>query len=146
MTTPHQARTDMEGVVDTVVAAWNALQSGTANDVTVVKDDTDKDAPVDFSPYCRVTIKHNVNKHTLADESMRRRYDRRGTMIVQSFFKFGDGFTLADAFVKLLADATEGHRTVNGVAFQRVRWNEVGKSGRYSQTNLVAEFQYDEIK
>ncbi len=143
--TAHEARTDMETLVEGVITVWNASHSD-AEDFTLIKQDADRDAPTGTTPYCRMTLKHNTGKASLADESMRRRYDRRGVLMIQVFTKFGDGFALADAFVNLLADATEGQRTPNGVVFHRVQRLEVGKSGKWSQMNFTAEFQYDEIK
>ena len=75
-----------------------------------------------------------------------RRYTREGIATVRIFTPFGDGLAEADSLTKIAADAFEGVDTPNGVWFRRVRVNHIGQTGEWFQTNLLADFFYDEVK
>jgi hypothetical protein len=75
-----------------------------------------------------------------------RRYNREGIVTVKIFTPFGDGLIQADSLTKIAADAFEGVDTPNGVWFRRVRVNHVGQRGEWYQTNVLADFFYDEVK
>jgi len=75
-----------------------------------------------------------------------KRYERQGIVTVQIFTPFGSGLTEADSLAKIAHDAFEGVDTPNGVWFRNVRVNTIGHSGEWFQTNVLAEFIYDEVK
>jgi hypothetical protein len=65
----------------------------------------------------------------------------------QIFTEFGDGQVLADSLATVARDAFEGEVTSPGrVIFRNVRAVDVGPDGHWTQTNVLAEFEYDEVK
>ncbi len=75
-----------------------------------------------------------------------KRYEREGIVTVQIFTPFGSGLSQADDLSKIAYDAFEGVDTPNGVWFRNVRVNTVGQSGEWFQTNVIADFIYEEVK
>lgn len=125
------------------VALWNA-QSGTAP--LLVYDDRHKDLPAN-APYARITVRHNVMDQRTLGNTGNRRFRRFGVVVVQIFTVANDGLTKADVFAKVALDAFEGNSTApDEVHFRNVRVNEEGENGNWFQTNVLADFDYDEIK
>ena len=70
-------------------------------------------------------------------------------MIVQIFvpLSLGEGLLLDSKLAIIARDAYEGQRTVSDIWFRNVRINEVGSSSdAWFQTNVLAEFFYEELK
>jgi hypothetical protein len=58
----------------------------------------------------------------------------------------GKGLSGATDLPKVIQDAFEGVATASGVWFRDVTVNEIGPDGDFFQTNIVAFFEYDEVK
>lgn len=124
--------------------AWDA--GGSSNGLPVIYDDTKQDVPSDASAWARVSVRHTAfNQATLQGETTKR-WERTGFVFVQLFTKYGNGLSLSDPLSIICLNAFEGKKTSNGVWFRNVRSNEIGQSGDWHQTNVIAEFIYDEIK
>ena len=55
--------------------------------------------------------------------------------------------TLSDQLATIVKDAFEGVATSPGrVLFRNVRYNEVGQDGQWFQQNVLADFEYDEVR
>jgi hypothetical protein len=142
-----QARDEMLALFKT---AWDAGASG----VPLVYDDTPTDVPTaaqlaneNVTAWARVTIRHSIGRQaSLSGSQATRRWVREGTFFVQVFTAYGTGLQSADTFAKVAADALEGATTPGGVWFRDVSFREVGIDGPWYQTNVVATFQYDEVK
>lgn len=142
MTTLSQARDDM---LSTLRTAWQA-------------DVSSKDLPVDwpdvpFTPpesgaWARVALRYTGGgQATLANHEGVRRYENLGTVIVQVFTPAGEGQVLSDYLANVIKDAYRGVRTTNGVVFRNVRGPfEVGTEGSWYQVNVMADFEYDEVR
>lgn len=105
------------------------------------------EAPIADAPWARVTLQHAAAfQASLADQSNKKIFSRNGVLTVQIFTPKGKGLTQSDSLVKVVQDAFEGKATVDGVWFRNVRANEIGLDGEWHQTNVLAEFTYDEVK
>ena len=106
------------------------------------------DDPPDAGSWARVTVRHsNGGQATLTGALGKRRYRYVGFIAVQIFVERADGEVSIDALAMIVKNAFEGVTTSPGrVAFYRVRVNEVGQSGVWLQTNVLADFEYDEVR
>lgn len=100
------------------------------------------------TPWCRVTVQHQDGAQvTLSNESGARRFRRYGLITVQIFTEWGKNTTLKNTLKKIVCEAFEGVTTSPGrVTFRNVRPNEIGQDGQWFQTNVLAEFEYDEVR
>ena len=98
--------------------------------------------------YARFFIRHFTGgQSTLSGELGRRQFTRSGVITVQVFVPFGkDGLSEGYRIGRLVAEAYEGESTDDGVWFRNVRINEVGPSDKWFQINVLADFQYDEVR
>jgi hypothetical protein len=135
-----EARDDIIGLFTT---AWNAQ---TPPIPLLIYQDKESDLP-DNAPFARLSIEHTIfNQQTLANVG-NRRFRRFGIITVQIFSLAGEGLANADVFAKVALDAFEGKATgADSIEFRNVRINEIGIDGPWFQTNVLAEFEYDEIK
>ena len=105
------------------------------------------DANNDPLSWARVSVEHVAGfQSTLAGEDGNKIFTRLGLLTVQIFTPRGGGLSLGDSLYKIVVDAFEGKRTANGAWFKNVRINEIGPSGEWWQTNVIVEFEYDELK
>jgi hypothetical protein len=96
--------------------------------------------------WCRINIRHATgDQSTLADDVGGSLHTQEGTVIVQVFadYKSNKGSTLAVQLAMVAKKAFTGKRTPN-VWFKRVRYQEVGREGRWYQINVSADFEWDE--
>lgn len=113
----------------------------------VIWDDVGQPAPTDRSPWARFTIRHyDGAQATLANHSGQRRYRRSGTIFVQLFAPTGEGLSTLDEMAIVAMRAFEGKSTAGGVWFRDVRLREVGVDGNWQQANVMADFEYDEVR
>ena len=114
----------------------------------ILYEDVDGDKPSsgDIS-WCRISVKHVTgNQSTLSNNNGIRRYKRTGILIVQLFAGIGTGMSLSDKYSKIIVDSLDGKSTTSGVWLRNVRVNEVGRDGSWFQTNIFADFEYEEEK
>lgn len=83
---------------------------------------------------------------SLSNTMGRRRWERRGFVMISLFTPQGDGLSTSDEICKIVMDALEGATTPSGVWFRHARINEVGVDGAWHQANVLADFSYDEVK
>ena len=100
------------------------------------------------TPWANVTVRHQDGEQaTLSNETGARRFRHFGVVTVQVFTFYGKGSTLRDALVAVTKNAFEGVTTSPGrVIFRNVRLNEVGQDGQWFQSNVLADFEYDEVR
>jgi hypothetical protein len=142
-----QARDEILSLFKT---AWDAGATG----VPVVYDDSPSDKPTsaelaneNTTAWARVTVRHSIGRQaSLSGTQAVRRWEREGTLFIQIFTSYGTGLQTADSLAKVAVDALEGATTPGGVWFRDVSFREVGIDGPWYQTNVVATFQYDEVK
>lgn len=108
-----------------------------------------KSSPPDTeTPWARFVLRHGPSaQSTLSNDEGARIFTREGIITVQVFTLTGSGLIGDPADLPtIVRDAYEGQRTAGGAWFKNVRINEIGEDGRWFQTNVIAEFEYDEIK
>lgn len=118
--------------------AW--LASGSSAAIPLKYDDVSSDPPADPS-WARVTVRHNTGGNDAIGNRLRL---RTGVVTVQIFTTFGEGLASADVLGKVAVDAFHGKATSGGAWFRNVRLNEVGQDGKWFQTNVLADFEYNE--
>lgn len=125
--------------------AWEA--DAESVNVPIYYWDVKKDGPTQGSPFARITVRHlNGVQATLADQVGNRKFERNGVITVQVFTPFGGGLVKNDALAKVASDAFEGKATQNQIWFRDVTINEIGQDEAWFQTNVTANFTYDEQK
>lgn len=114
--------------------------------------DKHTDLPND-APYARITVQHNVflqstvGGKTGSFGGAGQRFRRFGIVTIQIFSISGDGLTKNDIFAKVALDAFEGQSTgLDRIEFRNAKSNEIGEDGPWFQTNVTADFVYDEVK
>lgn len=113
-------------------------------DATKGRKPSSDDSPA--KPWARVVLRHLQGEQgTLAGALGRQRYDRRGLLTVQWFGVTGRGLDEIDAQVRIIENTVQGRTTLGGVWFRNVRSQEIGEDGPWFQTNVLAEFEYDEV-
>lgn len=137
-----QARDEMLAVFRT---AW--LADSVSSSLPVLYPDTADDLP-DSGAWARVTVTHGTGGQvTLAGDSGQRRYRHTGFITVELYTPRGDGLVLNDQLATIVKHAFEGVTTSPGhVTFYRVRVREVGSDGQWFHTNVLADFEYDEVR
>lgn len=137
-----QARDEILGALKT---AWDADPGSTG--LPVLYSDTEEDVPA-TGAWARVTVQHNEGfQATLSNAVGARRFRRLGTVTVQVFTPHNEGGTLSDTLATVAKNAFEGVTTSPGrVIFRNVRVNEVGQDKEWFQVNVLADFEYDEIR
>jgi hypothetical protein len=144
MTTPTAARDELYGLVTT---AWGDL--GPIDYEDVPRSQVDEPIPpATPTPWLRIQMRHTFGGvATLANHQGVKRHRRTGTFIVQVFVPLGgsllDTEESAIVVVHALEDAdiTDPH-----VLLRNVRMNEIGSEGHWFQTNVLADFEYDEVR
>lgn len=104
--------------------------------------DTEQSDPVNDDTWARITVRHNIGAN---DAISNRIFRREGTITVQIFTRFGEGLVNADATAKVAVDAFQGKSTPGGVWFRNVRYTEIGQDGDWFQTQVLADFEYNEV-
>lgn len=99
----------------------------------------------DESPYARIDVTHAGGFQATLGGTGARSFRRTGVVTVRIYSQAGKGLQGSLQLAKVAADAYEGQST-GGIWFRNIRVNEIGRDGSFYQTNVVVEFEYDEIK
>lgn len=104
--------------------------------------------PKESIPWLRVQMRHTTGRQaTLANDKGARRFRRTGVFTVQVFCPMGSSLRKPRELSKIVNDALEGVATPHGVLLRNVRMPEIGsQGGHWFQTNVIADFEYDEVK
>lgn len=140
-----QARDEIYGVIK---AAWDTTGlTMLFADVEGDPESTQQTSKTEPQSYARATIQHQDRFQTaIGNSNGQNRYEAQGVVIVQIFTPLGEGLSNADAYAILIQNALDGVRTSGGARFKNVTAREVGPDGPWYQTNVTAEFYYDEVK
>lgn len=130
-------------VLGHIKSAWDEL-----DDCPPLRFDDTEGGAVQDEEWARITIQHvpgGFDQRTLGPAGYRR-FRRLGIVTIQVFTALGDGLTRADTLAQVLLTALQGATTATGgVIFRNAGMSEVGRDGRWNQTNVTAEFEYDTI-
>lgn len=141
---------------DEILERLNDVVQGTPTPpgpVQLIFDDTPGSVPSSVSAvqppptWARVRVQHSTGRQaSLSGSTGKRRWERTGFLLVQLFTPLFGGQVLADEIASIILNAFEGYSTSSGVWFRNARMNEIGKDGAWLQTNILVDFQYDEVK
>ena len=96
-------------------------------------------------PWARITVKHGTGgQASLSDENGQRRWNRNGTLFIQIFTEVGNGDVTALGLVQSVMDAYQSAKGT--VWYRNIRFQEIGTDGSFEQTNVLVDFQYDDIQ
>ena len=140
------ARNDILMLFQTAWVAGGVDSDG--NPVPVAYDDVPFDRPAAGSPWARLEMRHTSGAQaTVGGAPGSRRFRRFGIITVKLFTPMGQGLTLSDTLVNVTLGAFEGMQTkVDGAFFYNCHTVEVGQSDDWHQTNVLIEFQWDQIR
>jgi hypothetical protein len=145
MTSITTARDDILTLFST---AWNA--GPPSQGIAVLYDDSIGIKPKSgqpLLPWVRAVVRHlSGGQASLSNFNGVSRYRRSGIFTVQVFTPYGGGLSLSDSLVSVIVNAFEGKASTNGVWFRQIRVNEIGQEGVWYQTNVLINFEYDEVK
>lgn len=143
MTTPSEARDDVYGAIAT---AWGVLGPIDYED-RPHDEATTPIPPKTVVPWVRVQMHHTAGgQATLSNSIGNRRFRRYGVITVQVFSPLGSSLRDPENHSKIVNDALEGVATPHDVLIRNVRMEEKGSDGHWFQTNVIADFEYDEVK
>lgn len=124
--------------------AWNAQ---TPPVPTLFYDDKEFDIPDGNTSWAFIMVRHTASNQATLGEVGSRRFRRRGMVTVQIRTPTGLGLSSNDIFSKIALDAFEGVETApDQVIFRNARIQEAGNDGAWFLTNVIADFEYDEVK
>lgn len=120
------------------------LEYTNPNNVFVKWPDQNNQLPNDVT-WIRPTINHNSGgQHSLGGPDGQKRWKRSGFVIIQVFSPVAqgrdDGYRVAQDLVNLLQSWKHGC-----IWFRNIAFMEAGADGAFTQTNVSAIFQYDDI-
>jgi len=133
-------------LIKLVYDAWKANPDSTVYPIYFY--DVDDNKPSDgLEVWCRVSVTHVTGSQaTLSNQDNKRRWRRTGILMIQLFTPIGTGLSLSDKYSKIIVDALDGSSTDSCAWVRNVRVNELGREGTWCQTNIIADFEYDEVK
>jgi hypothetical protein len=140
-----------DGAMDILNTAW--LADAVTQDLVIGWEGVDQDRPQatqtgeagDMIAWGWANMRH-VDGEAVTFGVAGRRFRKSGVMTVQLFGPLTDGMTLLDSILTVVTEALEGTRETDGIWFDNVRVNEVGKDGPWFQSNVLADFQYDTLR
>lgn len=123
-----------------------AVDASPYSAVPVIYPDTVKDTPLDGTSYMKAFADLTNERTASLGPISGRRYRIMGLVQVQIFTPYGDGQATADLISGVVKGAFRGVNSPSDtIAFRNARAVDVGRDGAYLQTNVVAEFEYDEL-
>lgn len=142
------ARDEVLGLFHTKwIADTPAINGGSA--IPVHYQGTDEgDPPAANHAYARITIRHTTSRAAAFGQDGIRRHTRPGLVTVQVFSPLivQAGLSFAENAAIIARDAFEGVGTASGIWFRNARIQEIGPTAAWFQVNVIAEFEYDEVK
>lgn len=132
-----------DDMADMFKAAWD-----TTNLAAAYEDLADDDPlPKGDASWARFSVRHEESFQASMGAALnQRQFRRRGTITVQIFTPSGKGLSERLTLAKVVSDAFEGRSSPGGVWFKNVKMNEIGRDGYFFQTNVLINFEYDEVK
>jgi len=132
---------------DQILALAKAVAD--ANSVSVVWEGMAADKPADnpVKSWVRIGLRHVGRRQAnLAGADATRRYTSTGFLVMALFTPASSGLSLADSLSSAFRNGVEGKTTSGGVWFRNARTIEQGLEGSWWRTDVLADFEYDEIR
>lgn len=104
--------------------------------------------PPQTSPWARYIVNHVTGQQATLAAVGSRLFNRTGLVTIQIFSPINQegGLDKLQQLAMIAKDAFEGKSTEENIWFRNVRIQEIGASGNLYQFNVLAEFDYDELK
>lgn len=96
-------------------------------------------------PWARLNVKDNLRSQETLGGVGQRRFDNAGIVIVELYTPSGDGKKLADSLGTLVRNAYE-NINIGSLWFRNARTVPVGPDGAWYHSNVIAEFEWQEVK
>ena len=124
----------------------DAMAASAYSTIPIYYPDVVKDSPDGDDEFLRAFVDLTNEVQKSLGETGNRRFRVYGMVMVQIFTKYGRGQVNADLISGVVKGAFRGVNTgADAITFRNARVVDVGHSGPYLQTNVFAEFDYDEI-
>ena len=132
---------------DAIYGALKAVLDASAYaGVPVFYPDVIKAKYPDDEPHIRAFADHTMERQVTLGGVGQRRYRVYGLVTVQIFTPAGQGQNTGDLISGVVKGAFRGVNTgADAIEFRNVRVVDVGTVEAFCQTNVQAEFEYDEI-
>lgn len=130
---------------------WTALTPAVTGGAVPDVDWPGQDRHAQFDPekpWARVSLRYGPSRQITFGPVLSRRFNRVGTVSVQVFepLSSANDLSLGSQLAIIARDAFEGRSTASGIWFRNARITPIGADGAWYQTNVVVEFQYDEMR
>lgn len=112
----------------------------------VFYESVEKDKIDATNPYIIPILRHADGRQATLGGTGVRRFVRNGLLLFRLFTPVGNGLQESYQLAKVVVDAFEGKSSPGGVWFRNTRINEIGRDGSHYETQIMVEFEYDEIK
>lgn len=133
-----------EQATDYILSVFKTAWDTTGN--PAVYDDVGGKPPSTKTTWARATVQHATGgQAALSGEVGTKKFGRTGAVIVQIFSPQGDGKNAGLVAAQVVVNAFQDSRHSN-IWFRNVRMNEVGSSGAFSQLNVLATFNYEDMR
>lgn len=150
MTTPIQA---LDYLYELCTIKWGDRGPIEYQDKPQPPGDDNIIPPIRSIPWMRLKMSHeNGFQATLTDKDGQIRWRRTGTFWAQTFAPLGTGLIAPQEGAMLIETALQKPKKVVGVTsehcvlLRNVRLQDEGSDGHWYQINVVADFEYDEVK
>lgn len=139
--------TSLTSARDIIYARFKAgIDASAYAAVPVFYPDTVKTTPSPSNPYLTIRADHTFEGQRSLGEIGNRRFRVFGLVMVQIFTPYGKGQVEADLISGVVKGIFRGVSTgSDAITFRNTRVVDVGQSGAWLQTNVMSEFDYDEI-
>lgn len=125
-------------------AGWDASYPG----LVVFWPDVAQDGPPQGDPpppWVRVTVDHVASDERAYGGDRQHHHEETGVLTAQCFQPRGAGLPDQYDLGKVTRNSLRNRRTPGGVRFSNVRISEIGADGIWWQTNVLANFRYDQF-
>lgn len=123
-----------------------AIDASAYSTLPIYYPDRVKETPDGDDEHLRAFVDLTNEVQKSLGEPGNRRFRVYGVVMVQVFTKYGSGQENADLISGVVKGAFRGVNTgADAITFRNARVIDVGHTGPYLQTNVIAEFDYDEI-
>ncbi len=144
--TLEQARDDLLGVVQTF---WNGEVTSPAKLLFEDKGGSrpiERDADNKVLPWARANVRHSYGFQSgMSNSGGGHKFTALGMLTIELWYPAGKGHREVDLFAQLAVDDLRGTRTANGVILLNVRFVEMGQDGIWFRSNVLADFEYDQV-
>jgi len=134
--------------IDFMDNLFKTTWTGLGFDINNVKwDDVPGQKPTGEVTWARVIVRHaSGNQSTLSSGTGIRRFRRTGLFMAQIFTPIGDGSVAEYSVSQSVVNAYQSAQNDN-LWFRNVQMREVGSAdGAFAQTNVLADFIYDDVR